>query len=287
MTLDVNWLAIAVVILVVVGLFVVLRLRSPATGRRQRHDERAEEIARELGTLGLATERGAEVPPEVARLDLGRPRAGLAVPWLLRAGSGEGEEVVVFDQEVRRGRSGWNEEYVSENRIYRHTLVGVRSPRLALPAFDLVPNLRGMVGTGVSERMETLRQQDSELHSRVEGSRAARLMLRAADGLMALEERSGALDLAERPQLAAAYRAFGDAGEVLPLLFDGAVGALLLEQPGILASGEGEWLLVTRNVRVAFDPAEPDPGLPLGLLTPARTTELVTVALRLEELLRR
>lgn len=85
------------------------------------------------------------------------------------------------------------------------------------------------------------------------------------------------------PDLATDYVAYGsDAAAIADVLSD-PIAEWLIAHPGTIVCLSGEWLLVSRNVRVAGVPA--GKGLPSGFLPPAVAADLAVDAVALGRLL--
>lgn len=260
--------------LVVLGLAIaaVLALRRSLARDRERARARQREIAERSTAAGLAARAGQPFPSELPVTPLvgrwSRPRT------CVRADLEHGT-LWVFDYEVSgRQPLGRNVEVTGsgDDRSHRsrHTVACVRDRRLALPSFELLPNVEGAMKQAVLGGAGALAQA-SPL--------GARLLEGMLDLNTFLHDRRPVHPFSRRPELAAGYRVLGDDGPAIEEALGDATVDLLLAHPSSIVCGSGEWLLCSeRQARSSGD-------LPKGLLPPAAAAVLVGQALDLIETL--
>lgn len=272
-------LMIAAAVLLVVA--VVWGVRRAAAAERRQTAERRDEILEVLAARGLVAERDV-FPDQLPVLDLvprrGRPKE------CLRA-TAAGAELFLFEHVHPSSRPpllGCNAEKTGSGGesglpryTNRHTVACVRRPGRTWPEVELLPSITG-----------ALRRAAGDLAAEA-GSVVPQLHLETAGKLLGMGDKmfgpGTPVPLDERPDLAAEYVAYGpDPAAVVGVMSDSIV-EWLLERPGTILCLSGEWLLVSRNVRVAGVSGWED--VPEGFLPPAGAADLAADAVALGRLL--
>jgi hypothetical protein len=267
-------LVLAVAAAAVVGL--VWWIRRVNARHREKVRIRIDGVRTVVEAAGFTQAGPADLPPDMPDWAVATPIARASV---LAGGSRQAATMVVFDHTTSGPPAlGYNNEVTGtddKSETSRHTVICLRHDGRALPRFELVPNLSRMPDA-VVDTAAAAASLGTGLPP--EGLPGRGLLLGMARLYASRHERPGALSVG-RETLEAAYRVYGaDAGVVAASLTD-AIEQLALEHPGLILAADGQWLAVSRNVRMA--PDGPADGLPSGLLSPPQVEQLVQVALEL------
>ncbi len=266
---------IAIVALVLIAL--VVRLRASADKRRAR---RIDSLVGALTAHGFSAEKDAEIPVEAPDWEVA-PRDKRAAR-AIRIERGD-STVFVFDHvQIDKGYSGWNMESTSSGdsgttRTYRHTVACLHAQALAMPSFEVIPNIRTKM-TGVADA--SIRDLEAEGHAKTAG--AIDMLMGLVGSFEKAHERPGALTIANHPELSTAFNIYGEDPSTVGALLDGPLRERLVLRPGLILEAQGPWLIATFNVGVAFG-YDRGSELAAGLLSPGQTVSLVELAFELRD----
>ena len=268
----------------IVTLAVVLAIRSAKASARKRRAARIGALAEALTASGFSVEEDAEIPAEVPDWEIARTKNRTKLAIRVQRGD---TTIHLFDHvQDNEGYTGWNMESVSSGessttRTYRHTLACLQAPPLTLPTFQVIPSLRDKMSDIVDA---SARDLEAEGHTKSAG--ALDMLMGVVGGLVAMQERPGALALTDQPELTADFYIYGEDEPAVRALLAGPLRDLLLSQPGAILEGQGPWLVASLNVGLAFG-TSPDKKsrLESGLLSPEQTVRLVEFAFELSDAL--
>jgi len=263
---------------------VVFATRAIMASVRKQKALRIASLAEALALSGYSAEQDIEIPADAPdwAITLRRKKSMPALCVKRR-----NARVFLFDHSITDdGFLGWNEESSSSGdsgstTTYRHTLACLYAPKLAIPAFQVIPRLVDKMKALVNQKA-----RGAEALGYTKTAGALDLLIDLTSGFLAREERPGALTLPDQPELMAEYNIYGEDEAALGTLMAGPLRDLLLSQPGVILEAQGQWLVVSFHVGVAFG-HEPDKQTRLqrGLLDPERAVRLMKLAFKLREAL--
>jgi len=272
-------LMIAAAVLLVAA--VIRAARRAAAAERRETAKRRDETVDALAARGMEAEHDT-FPVELPDLPLvprrGRPKACLRV-------TAEGAGLSLFEH-VHPGSShpllGRNAEQTGSggesglpSYTNRHTVACVRRPGRTWPEMELLPSFAGALRRAAAGELAA-EGDDSPLAS---GLEMANKLLGITGKLF---DSRTPVPLDERPDLAARYVAYGPEGEAVLGFLSNPIAEWLLARPGTILCLSGEWLLVSRNVRLAGVSGWED--VPEGFLPPAAAADLAADAVALGRL---
>ncbi len=276
----------AISVLAVVGLAALVALvRKHVAREREARRLRWEGILEAAGRLGFhGTAEGAYPDGMPTWAIVPKPKR---VRQVVDASRGD-ERIVVFDIENSgRTEMGYNTEITGsdESRAERsrHTVVCLRRDGRSLPRFELLPNLGRMTEEFVDVAMQ---QAAAEMGAKGRsGPDSAGLGVGLIRGLaqtvVAMRERPGSLPCGRRADFEQAMKIYGDDPGAIDRVLTDEIIDRLLATPGLIVAADGQWLLFSRNVRLAG--GDRDTDLAHGLLTIDEAGDLMQTGLALAE----
>ena len=280
MSSSLGWgLGIAIAVLAV-----VLAIRAAKAAARERQAARISSLAAALTASGFSVEEDVELPAEVPDWEIARAKSRTKLAIRVQR---EGTTIYLFDHaQSNEGWAGWNMESSSAGEsstieTYRHTLACLNAPALSLPRFQVIPSLRDKMSdiVGASTR-------DLEADGYAKSAGAIDMLMGLTGALLARKERPGALALPDQPALAAELKVYGEDESAAAALVVGLLRDLLLSQPGVILEGQGQWLVVSLNVGLAFGISDDKTSrLSSGLLTSEQAVRLVELTFELRDAL--
>ncbi len=226
-------------------------------------------------------------PSDLPGFDLLKPK----LPGRLVQGTKDGRTYLVFDHSARqKGVVGTNFEIITvgddRSEATRHSVVCIRSPKLACPRFELLPNVGDPLDADVASRTEAERSRAR--HQQGASATVTKVGLDLVDSLsravMATRQRPNRVSIAGWEELEQHHAIHTQDPQGLQAALGPEARSAVGRSPGLIVAGEGQWLLFSRYV--GAPPAQRD-GFGHGLLEEEQVRQLVNEAIELESLLSR
>ena len=270
-------------VFLLVMVLAVWGIRRRLVRERARQGLRREGMLEVVEAFGFVGSASARPPSDLPAWYLTR---GGGVPKVMVVADRGQDQIAVFDHTMARaGPLGYNSESRNSDDhgdgFSRHTCVCLKSPRLSVGSFDLVPNAREFFDRGLAPHLEETRSQvaSQDRLGGLVGRLGTDLVVGMAQMALAKIERKGAVRVEGWEELEKAFLLYCDDVDSVRATLTPSIRDQLARSPGLILEARGDWLLLSRHIRLSG--LEPSSDLDFGYLALEDVRRLVEEVLDL------